>query len=55
MGLWYTDVAAYASRPMGEQLPPPPAYTQPMAPVAGEPAAPTVDPFGSNESDDLPF
>ncbi|MDE6257399.1 MAG: DUF3127 domain-containing protein [Muribaculaceae bacterium] len=69
MGRWYTDVSAYASRPLDAQMPgaapgyaaPQPAYAPaaqaaPAAPVApAAPAATPADPFGSNESDDLPF
>lgn len=57
MERWYTDVNAYASRPLGQPetaapMQSGPTFQQPAAPAA---AAPAADPFGSSDNDDLPF
>lgn len=50
-GRWYTDVRAYAYRPVDGQS----AAVNETAPQFGTPA-PAADPFaGSSETDDLPF
>ena len=66
MGRWYTDVSAFSSRQLGEQAaaqgannfgaPATPGYveqttTETVTTTTSAPA----DPFGSSDSDDLPF
>lgn len=58
-GRWYTDVNAYASRPLGAAAPQAGGFAQPE-PQFGAPApqaAPVSDPFAGsdNNTDDLPF
>ncbi|MDE6410367.1 MAG: DUF3127 domain-containing protein [Muribaculaceae bacterium] len=63
MGRWYTDVSAYSSRLLN---PPTPGevYAQPAAPAqafqqttvtTSTTTTAPADPFGSSDSDDLPF
>ncbi|MBD5287981.1 DUF3127 domain-containing protein [bacterium] len=63
MGRWYTDVSAYSSRLLNTPTPGE-TFAQPMAApaqpvqqpaVAAAPTATPADPFGSSDSDDLPF
>ncbi len=63
MGRWYTDVSAFSSRLLAapgapEQFGQPmsaPVQTIQQTTVTTETTTTPADPFGSNESDDLPF
>lgn len=60
MGRWYTDVNAFSSHPLNSETPPTeqnPFGGMPAQPVpsADNFVTPASDPFGSSESDDLPF